>query len=49
VEREAREGREQQLKPEDIVAAVRPAGRQSVPDAVKAQLLAEIKDIIMQL
>ncbi len=34
---------------EQVVAAVRPAGRQTVPDAVKAQLLAEIKKFILQL
>lgn len=31
---------------DDIVKAVRPEGRASVPDAVKAELLAEIKKFI---
>jgi hypothetical protein len=37
------------LSTQAIVAAVRPLGRQRVPDAVKAQLLAEIKALIMSL
>ncbi|KAL6747979.1 transcription factor e(y)2-domain-containing protein, partial [Haematococcus lacustris] len=34
---------------EDVVRAVRPEGRASVPDSLKAQLLAQIKAIIFSL
>mmetsp|Transcript_30678 Transcript_30678/g.78377 ORF Transcript_30678/g.78377 Transcript_30678/m.78377 type:complete len:110 (-) Transcript_30678:919-1248(-) len=33
---------------DDIVKAIRPEGRASVPDAIKAELLAEIKKFIHQ-
>mmetsp|Transcript_36491 Transcript_36491/g.81233 ORF Transcript_36491/g.81233 Transcript_36491/m.81233 type:complete len:108 (-) Transcript_36491:3592-3915(-) len=34
---------------DDIVRAIRPGGRTSVPDSVKAELLAEIKKFILSL
>ncbi len=34
---------------DDIVRAVRPEGRATVPDAVKAELLAEIKRFILSI
>lgn len=34
---------------EEIVRAIRPEGRASVPDSVKAELLAEIKKFIMNI
>lgn len=44
----ARHGRES-VTTEDIVRAVRPEGRATVPDAIKAELLAEIKKYILSL
>ncbi|KXZ52781.1 hypothetical protein GPECTOR_8g17 [Gonium pectorale] len=42
----ARSGSLQSVTTEEIVRAVRPAGRAAVPDSVKAELLAEIKKAI---
>ncbi|PNH06544.1 Enhancer of yellow 2 transcription factor [Tetrabaena socialis] len=44
----ARKGREA-VTTEDIVRAVRPQGRATVPDSVKAELLAEIKKFILSI
>ena len=36
----------QELQPDDLVKEVRSFGRSTVPDAVKAELLAELRDFI---
>lgn len=44
----AKRGRES-VTTEDIVRAVRPEGRATVPDAIKAELLVEIKKFILSI
>lgn len=42
----ARKKQGQQTQPDDLVKEVRSFGRSTVPDAVKAELLAELRDFI---
>ena len=44
----AKRGRES-VTTEDIVRAIRPEGRATVPDAIKAELLVEIKKFILSI
>ncbi|KAG2484706.1 hypothetical protein HYH03_016534 [Edaphochlamys debaryana] len=44
----AKKGRDQ-VTTDDIVRAIRPEGRATVPDSVKAELLAEIKKFILSI